>query len=682
MSEEFLTQYKDIRPRNAGLLFEPTYYRTYSRFVPELGRRERWNETLSRVVNYNISLYSGHKKDEQLVEEAEDLYDRMFNLEVYPAGRTFWIGGTKAVEQYEEANFNCCTLILDSVEKFCETFHVLMLGSGCGFRILKEDVEKLPVFTKNFNIHHREYTPHYPDWKIEETEFSPWGHSEPEHDIIIGDSKKGWVDALRHFLTILTNEEKYNWQEESPPPMDIVIDYDAVRPAGERINTFGGRAAGPKGLMEMFTLIEDVVKSSTGKLTPTEVMDILNIIAKNVLVGGVRRSSQIALGSEDDDEFIDAKLNYKSKGKRHRNMSNNSVVFFERPSKEKIASILDRIRSSWEPGLLNFEAASKRRPRMAAINPCGEHLGSDRSSCNLSGIVLPLYIKDKQLNLFKLGVGIRAATRLSMRITNVNHSIPAWDENQKKERLLGVSMTGIMDALDELEWEFDSPEAIKLWQFLHDEANDEADEYSKELGIPRPLLVTILKPEGSISQLTTVSSGLHRSHAPYYIRRIRVSEIDPAAKAWQIMGIKNEPDLEKPDRLVFSFPIKTKAKTSTYDESARRQYERYLTLMKYYVDHNASCTISVGEDEWDEMKELLYENWDETVACAFSTKCPNESQYKQLPYEQITKEQYNEMILTFPDLSVMGDIIDQLENGEYVQYEPEVDCRGGFCATR
>ena len=1027
LSAEFLAPFCS-RPKNAGFLFDVTYLRTYSRFLEDKKRRERWNETVERVTNYNVGLYQGPKSKKELIKEAELMYDKVYNLEVYPAGRALFVGGTKSSEKWPESCFNCCGLVMDRLEAFCDLFHLLMLGCGVGFRILKEDIEKLPKLNPNFKIKHLEYNTLYPKNSKDETIVNyDWDF----RNIKIGDSKEGWTQALREFFNILLK----------PGYQTILFDYDFIRPSGSRINGFGGRAPGHEGLKEMFSLITEVIKECNGELTPTAVMDINNIIAKNVLVGGVRRSSQIALGSPDDYEFIDAKVDYKKKGKKWRNMSNNSIVFTEKPTKEKVAEILERIKTSWEPGFLNYgKTTHDRRDYFAVINPCissdtwiltdkgprqvrdllgipfyalvngekhyspvgfwktgnkklfklktdlnmelnltedhkvltsrgwieaknlntedsifinkninpeswigegtfkegwilgnligdgnfgsgiegqlrywgetreimaeqalafvnselktrtklkivkrdvpscnylqissreigrlaerfgivkgnkvtitpqiekasfefykgflqgvfdadgspqggknkgfsvrlsqsnlpflkgvqrmlirmgivskvydtrkaagftllpdskrnlksyptkafheliisrdnmirfkdlinfsepnrkerlenyilslvkspykglwmtkfksleyigkedvydchveninrfdangliihncGEAMLADMGNCNLSGVVLPLHIENKTINYEKLETSIRLATRIGMRQTNVTWSLPEWDKVHKRDRLLGVSMTGIMDALDELEWEFDQPEAIRLWEFMHWAANDEADRYAFEMRIPRPMLVTILKPEGSISQLATVSSGLHRSHAPHYIRRIRVSSIDPICKALQILGVPNEPDLEKAERTIFSFPIKTKARTTTYEEPARRQFERYLTLMKYYVDHNASCTLSIGDGEWEEMKDLIYEHWDNIVACAFSTKDPNESQYKQLPYEIIDVFKYIEMISTFPDLSKLGDIVDQLENGTYEEYEPESDCKAGFCSTR
>lgn len=241
-------------------------------------------------------------------------------------------------------------------------------------------------------------------------------------------------------------------------------------------------------------------------------------------------------------------------------------------------------------------------------------------------------------------------------------------------------MTGIMDALDKMEIEFDSNKAVTIFDHLNWAANDEADKYAFEMRVPRPLLVTILKPEGTTSQLPTVSSGLHRAYAPYYIRRIRVSSLDPVCMALQSLGVPNEPDVHKGERIVFSFPIKTNATIAANDEPAVRQLDRYLTLMKHYVDHNASTTITVGEGEWEAIVDKVHDHWDEIVACAFANK--DNSQYPQLPYEQISKEKYEELISNFPDLSHLDEVINQFENEESEEDELDNECQGGQCPIR
>jgi hypothetical protein len=331
-----------------------------------------------------------------------------------------------------------------------------------------------------------------------------------------------------------------------------------------------------------------------------------------------------------------------------------------------------------------FDCRVERVHRFSAngviVHNCAEILLNSRGFCNLASINLVSFVRsNKSFDLDKALKSIRLATRVCTRMTTVTVSLPKWDKVQKEERLLGVSITGIMDALELLGWT--SNPATSLFRQLRKAANDEADSYSKILGIPRPMLVTCEKPEGSLSQLPTVSSGLHRAYAPFYRRRIRVSKMDPVAKALNAIGVPNEPDLGKPERLVFSFPIKTQARQSAAEESALAQFYRYLSLMEEYVDHNASCTLTVGEGEWEEITQAVYDNWDKVVACAFLPK--NTDAYPQMPYEEISQGEYEELIKDFPDLSKLYDLVTAFENENGIpEDELEIECSSGQCPVR
>ena len=674
LSAEFLATYEGLRPRNAGPLFEITYLTKYSRWLEEEKRRETWLEIIKRVVEYSMSLYSGPAPREALEDEAELMFDYLFHLNTYPAGRSLWIAGTEAVKQVPESAFNCAFVVIDELEAFCDLFHLLMCGSGVGYRILPEDVAKLPKFSTSASIQHMKYNHRLNG--VDKSTLLEIG--EGKYLIKIGDSKQGWVKALKWFLE-LTSEPCSTKQ--------IVFNYDYIRPAGERIKTFGGRAAGPEGLREMFDKLSALIQISGGSLSPVNCMDFCNIISQNVLVGGVRRSAQIALGSPEDKEFIEAKVNLTPE-LSHRRMSNNTIMCDSRP--KNIQEILQRIRESWEPGVFNWGAAKKRRPNAQGTNPCSEISLDSRGVCNLSGSYIPSHIANGRLNYDSLEKSHRLASRIGLRQTNITMSLPRWDAVQKRDRLIGVSVTGLMDALDMLGWEFDSPEAIDLFRKLRFWANDEAKKYSFEMRVPRPLLVTCIKPEGTITLLSSSTScGLHRSYSPQYIRRYKISNLDPVCTALKKLGVPNEPDHHKKDRTVFSFYINSGARMKANDESARKQLERYLTLMRHYVDHNASCTLTVGPDEWEDMGNLIYDNWDDIVSIALANKDFSEnSNYTQLPYEAISEEEYQEKSSAFPDLSSLADLINRIENGEHEDLGDDdtnitsLECAGGFCPTR
>ena len=687
LSQEFLSKYEGLQPRNKGILFEVLHLRSYARYLPELKRRETWLETVERVTNYSVGLYQGPANQEGLIKEAELMFDKVFHLEVLPAGRTLWIGGTDAAKKQNERNFNCSGLVISKIDDFCDIFHLLLCGCGVGYRILKDDVSALPLMSTNFDILHKEYKPKHPSIREEDTIIDCGFESTSDWvKIEIGDSIEGWVKALRTFLhRLATNTGKYTV---------FFLDYNSIRPEGERIRTSGGIAPGPKGLEKMFTNIAKLIKDTGGCFTPVAAMDLANMISFNVIVGGTRRSAQIALGDPEDREFIEAKRNLykqidgnwiKDESREHRVMSNNSVVFTSKPSLEKIKEIFSNIKDNGEPGFFNLEAALSKRPKAGTANPCMEILLANYGVCNLSTVVLPSHIENGKLNVEKLHESVRLATRIGLRQTNVTLSLPHWDEVQKRDRLTGVSFTGFMDLVDRLEWDHDSNQTKTMLEGMGFVANDEADRYSFEMRVPRPLLVTAIKPEGSLSLLPTVSPGLHRSYAPHYIRRVRVSALDPVCKALKELGVPNEPDKTKKDsgRVVFSFPIKSGAKTKANDESALSQFNRYLNMQRYYTDHNSSCTLTVGDDEWESIAQSVYINWKDVVACAFLPK--EEGTYPQMPLESITEEAYNKLMMSFPDLSKLPDIVNKYEKG--LEFELEAlgssDCSAnGSCPTR
>lgn len=666
LSPAFVSQYRGIRPRNAGVLFDVVYLRTYSRWVESKKRRETWDETVARVVEYSLSLYQGSASRGQLVAEAELMFDKIFHLEVMPSGRTLWVGGTESAKKFGESQYNCSFCCIDSLDAFGDLFQLLLCGCGAGFRVLPEDIAKLPDFNPGVQVFHKEYM-FLGENKEDETTVD---YDIPYFTITIGDSREAWVGALREFLDLATCRD----------PLKVILNYDNIRPEGSRIKSFGGKAPGHTGLQEMFTNVAKVIQNCSGRLTAVDAMDICNYIGKNVIVGGTRRSSQIALGCPNDEEFVSAKKElWTTKQNLQRTMSNNSVVFNSHPSLEQVKEIFKGIKNNGEPGFFNIKAANARRPGVYGLNPCAEILLNSKGFCNLSTVNLMAFVNNGVFDLPKACEAFRLATRIGLRVTNVTVSLPEWDKVQKSDRLLGVSLTGLMDMFDAIGVEFDSYAGRNILADLRSAANDEADKYAFEMRVPRPLLVTCIKPEGTLSQLPTVSSGLHRAYAPYYIRRIRVSSMDAVAQALIKLGVPNEPDKGKAERLVFSFPIKTQATISAADEPASRQLDRYLTTMEHYTDHNSSCTITVGEDEWEGMEKMVHDNFSSIIAAAFLPKYTDA--YPQMPYEAITREQYDEIQATFPSLETLAELVNEFEQEE-TEDELEADCSSGFCPVR
>lgn len=678
LSESFLKNYEGIQPRNKGVLFEVVYIRSYCRWIEEQKRREVWLETVQRVVEHSLSLYpkDSMSSQESLIKEAELMFDKVFNLEVLPAGRSLWVAGTQAAEKYGSSLFNCAFRSIDSLEAFCEMFQLLLCGCGVGFGVRKWEIEKLPKLNHKFTLINDYIFPEEERCRTldDDTKWTTFPVEDRKIFIIkIGDSKKGWVGALKDFLQILQTTD-YS--------IEIGIDYSSIRKEGERIKGFGGRAPGPNGLKEMFYNISEVIKKSSGSLKAIDCIDIANFIGKNVIVGGTRRSSQIALGDLDDTQFIEAKKDlWVTKENLQRAMSNNSISFNKKPTKKQLEEVFKNIKENGEPGFYNLQSAQKKAPNRKGLNPCSEISLDSEQFCNLTTVVLTSHIENGRLNLQKLRESIKLATRIGLRHTNITVELSKWDYKQKRDRLLGVSMTGIGDFLTSMDWKYDSIEAINLWKRLRKDVHKEGKKYAFEMRIPTPLLSTCIKPEGSLSQLPTVSSGIHSSYAPFFIRRIRVSSIDPVAKALQFLKIPYQIDPGKVERLVFEFPLKGNTKFGANEEPAVEQFYKYLTFMKNYVDHNASITVTVGDREWNKIIKLAYEYWDEIVG--FTCLPKNISSYPLMPYEEISEEKYHELMINFPNLSQLSNIVNQFENEEFDENLLIDDsCSSGSCPTR
>lgn len=701
LSDNFIEKYKNKTvPFGGNGLGELVYLRTYARWLPELGRREEWYETVRRVVDYNMGLHlSPYKIDQDLNSEAESLFDDIFNLKVFPAGRTLWIGGTEAAKKFPLANFNCSFRVVDGLDAFTQIFYLLMLGCGTGFRVLPKDVEQLPQLRTDIEIRHVDYIFSNPDNTQESTSFT---NHKNGIVITVGDSKEGWVNALSGYFSILENYNgKFDFVDW------IEIDYNNVRPAGSVLKTFGGRASGPAGLLEMFANIHRVV-SSSGKLRSIDALDIMNIIAYNVVVGGVRRSSQIALFDINDIDILDAKKDLYTKGsinfgKNWRAMSNNSVFFTTEPTKKQLLNIFERIEQNGEPGFVNAVAASERRPNFQGINPCAEILLDSKGVCNLTEVNLNAFVHqtdylDYYLRTDLLLKAIKNAVRVGLRQTNVTLELPDWDEIQKRDRLIGVSLTGVEDAFDKLN--LSDVDENDLLSMLSWQANEYAQEYAKQMRIPEPLLVTTVKPSGTISQLPTVSSGVHRSFAPYYIRRVRVTASDPIAtvmlnsnypvfpetgqgpnraeflKLWPAEQLKA---LSAANTWVVEFPVKTATILSANEEDALEQFRRYLTMQNNWTNHNTSITIYFAPDEVEDLVDNILHNWDKYIAISFLPK--NTTHYNLIPYEEITEKEYNKRVNDIIDRDTIKQRLNDIENG---QMDDDLDpsCATGICPVR
>ncbi len=681
LTDEFISKYKH-KPSPMKQLGDFVYYRTYSRWLPEEGRREYWWETVRRAVEYNCSLVATTK------EEAEKLYDNVYNLKQFLSGRTFWVGDTPVARNYPMSNYNCSFLIIDSFDSFKDLFYLLMIGSGVGARILKEDIEKVPKVRTNYEIIHKDYTPISPEEREDNTSLEFLYNNTVK--ITVGDSKEGWIQSLDYFFKMIYSNEYRNIKT-------IIVDYDHVRPKGEKLKTFGGTASGHASLKNMFHKINNVLQKrgciegiKRVKLRPIDCLDIANIIGENVVVGGVRRTAEMILIDSADSECIDAKTNlYKQIDGQwivdqdiiHRQMSNNSIYYTEKPTRERLNWQLERMRYSGEPAWINAEAAMKRRPNMNGVNPCGEILLDSKGLCNLTTInVFSFVTSEGILDLQGLLEAQKLSVRAGYRMTCVELELSQWDAVQQRDKLVGCSLTGWQDMVNALELTTEGE--AKLLRMLREAAHQEVEIYAKEIGGNKPLLVTTVKPEGTLSQLPTVSSGVHYSHSPYYIRRIRISSHDPLVKVCEELNYPVFPEVgqewDSCATKVVEFPVKAPNGRTKYDISAIQQLENYKLFMENYVDHNCSITVHVRNHEWKEVEQWVWDNWDDVVAISFLSL--DENFYKLLPYESIDETEYHRRVKEMKPF--IPSLITKYERQE-VEIELEGDgCDAGVCPIR
>jgi len=684
LTNDFLSKYKHQPNPFPTELGEFIYYRTYSRWLEEEQRREYWWETVKRAVEYNCSLAQTTKK------EAEKLYDNVYNLKNFLAGRTLWTASTESSKKYGMSNYNCSFTIIDSFKAYQDLFYLLMIGSGVGFRVLPRDVEQLPKIRTDVEIIHKYYEPVEKDERREYTDFDF-----DEKDVVtvnVGDSKEGWIQSLEYYFKFLVNHA-YR------PLKRIIFNYDSVRPKGEKLKTFGGTASGPQSLKRMFTKIDKLLSQKPDraldeinrvKLKPIDAMDIANIIAENVVSGGVRRSSQICLFSADDKEIAQAKNNLYvkeddewviNKEISHRQMSNNSIFYEDKPSREQLKWHVKQMRFSGEPGFINAVEGSRRRDNFMGVNPCAEILLDSRGVCNLTSLNVMAFV-DEEGNIDKESMfeAQKLSARAGYRMSLIEFELPEWDQINKRDRLIGTSLTGWQDMKNAAN--LDEKQESQLLQELREVAHKAAEKIAKEVGDSEPKLVTTVKPEGTQTQMPTVSSGLHYSHSAYYVRRVRISASDPLARVCEELDYPIYPEVgqdpENPETLVIEFPVKAPDGEVKGDVDAIEQLETYKLFMENYVDHNASITVHVRDDEWEDVEEWLWENWNSVVGISFISY--NDNFYDLMPYEEITEEEYNQRIEEMKKFN--PSLVSKYET-EYLEREiNDASCETGACPVR
>lgn len=679
LSKEFLEQFPDFPPHMDNLA-KLVYYRTYSRWLPDEGRRETWKETCARAVEYNCSLAPTS------LYEAQSLFSNMFNLKQFISGRSLWIGGSEASKKTKLANFNCSFVVIDSIKSLCDLFYLLMVGTGVGVRILPSDVNKLPTFRDDVTLF-AQYNKN--STKQRGREYTITEQEDDMFVIHIGDSKEGWVDALRAYLNFMASPSDCK---------NILIDYTEIRVKGATLSNFGGTASGYESILDMFTKIHNVIqngmfssKPENGKLRPIHCLDICNLIGQNVVVGGVRRTAEIAIIDPNDEECVHAKDNIKP-GMEHRYMSNNSIYQEEKPSREKIHELFDSIRKSGEPGIINVAEAKRRRSDFAGVNPCCEILLPPNAVCNLTTVNMVAFVNDDgSVDWDGLEKAFIFSARAGYRMTCLELELSGWNEVHHRDRLTGCSMTGWQDFIAKMNTGSFKRAGGKvgILKWLRSVVHQAGEDIASELQAPVPLLMTALKPEGSLSLVANgVSPGVHWQHSPYFIRRIRVNAHDPLALTAKELGWRIHPevgqDMETATTIVIDFPVYSPATITKADVPAVVQLEEYILFQRHYTDMNTSNTITVKPEEWEEVEEFVYNHWDEMLGVTFLEL--NSTYYPLLPYEECTKEEYEELKSNMKEFDPV--LLNQLElstrnmGKEFEILDDRSECTSGVCPIR
>lgn len=722
-----------------GTIGEIVDVRTYRRWLAKYKRRETAYERWVRVINYNLSLVAHLHSYDELRSEGLLMVDKFSQLKADASGRTKWVGGTESAKNNSQNQFNCSFLAVNRLNAFSEAFELLMLGVGVGYRVFSSDINQLPELRhKNLEIEFLPYKALPKNKRLENTEYVN-GH---DLFVMVGDSRQGWIDAVMAYLMAVTGKVT---------PSKFIYDFGSVRPAGERLNGFGGTASGHGALKGIIADVQRIVQECPdNRLRSVDCMDIMCAIAKGVVAGSSRRSAMICLFEQGDRLCAEAKVglytNPSLAHKSYRSQSNNTCCLSDKPSLEEIRQLLQTCKTEGEPGFNNYSEMIRRRVEAAktwrpnepvehyssvGTNPCSEILlsaginGKSGSFCNLTTLPLPNFIKDGQLNYAELEECVRLNTRISLRQTFVDIPMPGWDETQKDERLLGVSITGWQDAFSLLGWETGCQNIEVLLELIRNWANQEATLYAEKLGCNRPLLVTCVKPEGTNSQVYGVSSGLHWDWAPYYIRRVQMSGNDALAKTLIDQGFPCYPSpndllslfdtsdvwgaikkfdessaLEKRQFLVgstaviFEFPVKSYSERTQAEVSAIEQLENLKTFTKHYCDHMPSVTISVKDHEWDEVAFWIDENWDNFITASFFPYF--DAKYPLLPYEAISETEYRMRLIEIPiewQVKLSNNrtrfVIDEVLLNEYEALQDSesddlltADCQSGSCPIR
>jgi len=626
----------------------------YARWRDDLGRRETWVETVDRYI---INVIEKHLLTPPYVQRIKDA---IINLDVMPSMRGLMAAGP-ALDRDNTCIFNCSYLPVDDVKAFDEAMFILMCGTGVGFSVERQYVAKLPEIPEKLY--------------------------ESKDVIVVHDSKEGWAKALRKLIALLYSGEIPTW------------DTSKVRPAGAKLKVFGGRASGPGPLEDLFRFVVSKFKGAAGrKLSSIECHDIMCKIGEVVVVGGVRRSAMISLSNLSDDRMRHAKSGQWWETNPQRALANNSVAYTEKPDAESfIREWTALIESkSGERGVFSRVAAKKQTEKSGrrdsnhefGTNPCAEIILRPFGFCNLTEVVIR---EDDTLKILLEKVEIATIIgTIQSTYTHFPYLRKVWKQNAEEERLLGVSLTGILDnkmmsgAIDKdasIALSYTGNEDTMLYQVLEQlrqKAIDTNKEWAKILGIPVSTAITTVKPSGTVSQLVDSSSGIHPRYAPYYIRTVRGDNKDPLTQFMKDQGVPNEPEVFKPQSTtVFSFPMKAPEFAVFRDDmTALEQLRLWLTYKTYWCEHNPSITVYVRPDEWLEVGAWVYRNFDKVSGVSFLPH--SDHSYQQAPYQEITKHDYEVLVSVFPEKIDWSKLKDY-EKEDNTKSSQTLNCTGDYC---
>ena len=634
------------------------YLSRYSRWLEEEGRRETWDETVNRLIVF----FRNHVENNLNVKDQLDdkdwnmIRNSILSLEVMPSMRSLMTAGP-ALERENIAGYNCSYIPVDHPKSFDEILYILMNGTGVGFSVERQYINELPTI---------------PDIEFERTD-----------DVIsIADSKEGWARAFKDLIS-------YLYTNRIPK-----IDVSKIRPAGSRLKTFGGRASGPQPLVDLFDFTIRKFEEARGrKLSSLECHDIVCKIGEVVVVGGVRRSALISLSNLSDDRMRMAKSGAWSFTNPERALANNSAVYTDRPDTGIFMNEWQSLyeSKSGERGIFNRRSAQNKAAqngrRISDINfgtnPCSEIILRPNQFCNLTEVVCRP-ADDKNILARKIRVATLLGT-IQSTLTNFGYLRKRWLDNTAEERLLGVSLTGIMDCklLNfsplTLDYSAQITYLSDTLNYLRNVAVTTNKKWSEKLGINQSTAITCVKPSGTVSQLVDSASGIHTRHAPYYIRTVRADVKDPITIFMKEHGIPNEPDLMSPEHTtVFSFPIKANTNSKfRNDLNAVQQLEIWKTYAEHWCEHKPSVTVSVKENEWVEVGAWCWKNFDHLSGVSFLPY--SDHTYKQAPYQEISKEEYVRVKKTMPKKAIDWSQLKDFEEEDNTTGSQELACTGGVC---